>query len=111
MGREFVDRMLCDMAIAGDLAAIDGEQRCTLVAIQVDAIAARRCLRLARSVLDQRPHPRIGPHDVGGGDLRPKIQRSEEHTSELQSLMRTSYAVFCLQKKNYNTQSTNCNLS
>src|SRR3546814_7169297 len=26
--------------------------------------------------------------------------RSEEHTSELQSLMRTSYAVFCLKKKN-----------
>src|SRR3546814_2529294 len=30
-------------------------------------------------------------------------QRSEEHTSELQSLMRISYAVFCLKKKN-NTQ-------
>src|SRR3546814_3885663 len=29
--------------------------------------------------------------------------RSEEHTSELQSLMRISYAVFCLQKKNKNT--------
>src|SRR3546814_6842475 len=28
--------------------------------------------------------------------------RSEEHTSELQSLMRNSYAVFCLKKKNYN---------
>src|SRR3546814_4741387 len=28
-------------------------------------------------------------------------RRSEEHTSELQSLMRTSYAVFCLKKKNY----------
>src|SRR3546814_5410485 len=28
--------------------------------------------------------------------------RSEEHTSELQSLMRTSYAVFCLQKKIHN---------
>src|SRR3546814_2365017 len=27
--------------------------------------------------------------------------RSEEHTSELQSLMRTSYAVFCLKKKKY----------
>src|SRR3546814_8276451 len=27
--------------------------------------------------------------------------RSEEHTSELQSLMRISYAVYCLQKKNY----------
>src|SRR3546814_2529379 len=30
---------------------------------------------------------------------RPKICRSEEHTSELQSLMRISYAVFCLTKK------------
>src|SRR3546814_7806073 len=29
-----------------------------------------------------------------------EIQRSEEHTSELQSLMRISYAVFCLKKKN-----------
>src|SRR3546814_1481098 len=29
--------------------------------------------------------------------------RSEEHTSELQSLMRISYAVFCLKKKNQNT--------
>src|SRR3546814_8752038 len=28
------------------------------------------------------------------------VERSEEHTSELQSLMRTSYAVFCLKKKN-----------
>src|SRR3546814_9993927 len=31
-----------------------------------------------------------------------RIERSEEHTSELQSLMRTSYAVFCLKKKNTN---------
>src|SRR3546814_7164272 len=30
-------------------------------------------------------------------------QRSEEHTSELQSLMRISYAVFCLKKKKKNT--------
>src|SRR3546814_7335014 len=30
------------------------------------------------------------------------LARSEEHTSELQSLMRNSYAVFCLQKKNNN---------
>src|SRR3546814_1665090 len=34
--------------------------------------------------------------------------KSEEHTSELQSLMRTSYAVFCLKKKNkYNTIKNN----
>src|SRR3546814_4156177 len=31
------------------------------------------------------------------------LARSEEHTSELQSLMRTSYAVFCLKKKNHKT--------
>src|SRR3546814_8139707 len=33
-------------------------------------------------------------------------QRSEEHTSELQSLMRISYAVFCLQKKKIKTRKT-----
>src|SRR3546814_7806499 len=38
---------------------------------------------------------------------RPISSRSEEHTSELQSLMRISYAVFCLKKKNNNKQRTN----
>src|SRR3546814_5141361 len=33
--------------------------------------------------------------------IRPSAVRSEEHTSELQSLMRISYAVFCLKKKKY----------
>src|SRR3546814_2588527 len=37
--------------------------------------------------------------------------RSEEHTSELQSLMRISYAVFCLKKKNYTQYSTSSGLS
>src|SRR3546814_1008740 len=41
----------------------------------------------------------IDPRDIAGA------HRSEEHTSELQSLMRISYAVFCLkQKKKINTQ-------
>src|SRR3546814_10617022 len=35
--------------------------------------------------------------------LIPRYKRSEEHTSELQSLMRISYAVFCLQKKTHKT--------
>src|SRR3546814_1428268 len=35
-----------------------------------------------------------------------RLVRSEEHTSELQSLMRISYAVFCLKKKNKDTQYT-----
>src|SRR3546814_3376640 len=34
-------------------------------------------------------------------DSGPKSERSEEHTSELQSLMRISYAVFCLKNKNH----------
>src|SRR3546814_18482226 len=47
----------------------------------------------------------VGVEGVGGNDVRAGIQigagdRSEEHTSELQSLMRISYAVFCLKKKN-----------
>src|SRR3546814_3457330 len=35
---------------------------------------------------------------------RRSAKRSEEHTSELQSLMRSSYAVFCLKKKTHNTR-------
>src|SRR3546814_3575408 len=35
-----------------------------------------------------------------------EAQRSEEHTSELQSLMRISYAVFCLKKKKHKTLKT-----
>src|SRR3546814_9414891 len=45
-----------------------------------------------------------GRREIGHGKLawravRPLLPRSEEHTSELQSLMRISYAVFCLKKK------------
>src|SRR3546814_6050261 len=42
---------------------------------------------------------------VAREDLR-DLHRSEEHTSELQSLMRISYAVFCLKKKNRNITKT-----
>src|SRR3546814_2706207 len=38
--------------------------------------------------------------------LAPTTQRSEEHTSELQSLMRISYAVFCLKKHSMQTTKT-----
>src|SRR3546814_1754032 len=45
--------------------------------------------------------PDVQGHRVGG--------RSEEHTSELQSLMRISYAVFCLKKKKYEHTKHNIN--
>src|SRR3546814_8349881 len=38
-----------------------------------------------------------------------ELARSEEHTSELQSLMRISYAVFCLKKKNKTQNTTHTN--
>src|SRR3546814_6558375 len=48
-----------------------------------------------------------GRHSDGGGLYlfidKHRRRRSEEHTSELQSLMRISYAVFCLKKKKKNT--------
>src|SRR3546814_2875416 len=48
------------------------------------------------------PAPWI-PANADGGHVGDHAARSEEHTSELQSLMRTSYAVFCLKKKIINT--------
>src|SRR3546814_4556277 len=56
-------------------------------AVNLDAIARRRIIAVGG--LDTRRG--------GGGDE----VRSEEHTSELQSLMRISYAVFCLKKNIY----------
>src|SRR3546814_3043981 len=52
-----------------------------------------------------RRRPCGADHELrGNADLDPV--RSEEHTSELQSLMRISYAVFCLKKKTFTTTIT-----
>src|SRR3546814_5024019 len=49
--------------------------------------------------------PTPGPEDLRTTRELARIgARSEEHTSELQSLMRISYAVFCLKKKKYNNR-------
>src|SRR3546814_5404043 len=76
----------------------------------------RSGLRLERElvgnvVLEDVAHVGCRLHpDLLGGDYLDVIQpliRSEEHTSELQSLMRISYAVFCLKKKNNHYTITN----
>src|SRR3546814_3450536 len=47
---------------------------------------------------------------LGSSELHETVSRSEEHTSELQSLMRISYAVFCLKKKKKSQNKTETNL-
>src|SRR3546814_3613439 len=60
--------------------------------------------RARENAADQRQqHLDRGFHGQFLGALEPVGARSEEHTSELQSLMRISYAVFCLKKKKTNT--------
>src|SRR3546814_6618113 len=59
----------------------------------------RLCPRAAGDLGGVRRGAVHGADVVGGGEAR-----SEEHTSELQSLMRISYAVFCLKKKKYYTK-------
>src|SRR3546814_5118640 len=65
---------------------------------------------LCGGVEDRPRQPRAGMGQIAAANavqdrqhraLRHAAKRSEEHTSELQSLMRISYAVFCLKKKTH----------
>src|SRR3546814_5765691 len=60
--------------------------------------------RRAQAMVDGLNRHVMARHEADLAALPPEVRasrtRSEEHTSELQSLMRISYAVFCLQKKN-----------
>src|SRR3546814_8564992 len=85
---------VADMGIVALIALDEG------VAPRVADQRGRDAHRAAR-VEDVEYRPVIGGIDAQGGvDFRRgRAARSEEHTSELQSLMRISYAVFCLKKK------------
>src|SRR3546814_17446329 len=58
----------------------------------------RSCAQIGRELLLQVLHHQVDP-ELGARHGVVGHERSEEHTSELQSLMRISYAVFCLKKK------------
>src|SRR3546814_1680276 len=78
--------------------AQDRVARCHLVGGQHVAALDRTDAETGEVIVAVRIHPR----HFGGlaADQRAsRLLRSEEHTSELQSLMRHSYAVFCLKKK------------
>src|SRR3546814_5155103 len=72
-----------------------------LLARRADERARGRCGNEAAAA-DPRRHGPRGPRRLAAARAR-----SEEHTSELQSLMRISYAVFCLKKKTKHIQETN----
>src|SRR3546814_4020254 len=91
------------------------------LAFAVDDIYATCAQLQARGITINRP-PRDGrmafvrsPDHISiellqkGDALPPAEPRSEEHTSELQSLMRISYAVFCLKKKTKRRETDNIN--
>src|SRR3546814_7574659 len=62
------------------------------------AVAAPPSQSVGEGIAGMRPAATVSPQ--GAADhIRAMARRSEEHTSELQSLMRISYAVFCLKKK------------
>src|SRR3546814_3372649 len=71
---------------------IDGSSSCILRALQL------KDARIARGLRRNRMAGRLFPPRLSQIIFRVQ-ERSEEHTSELQSLMRISYAVFCLKKK------------
>src|SRR3546814_8359084 len=74
----------------------------------VDQLARRRRRATAPvTLLDQRHRQTAAGRVIRGPcTIDTATDRSEEHTSELQSLMRNSYAVFCLKKKKKTTITT-----
>src|SRR3546814_9495749 len=76
-------------------ASLQGEQRRIL---RMTKRAAEQGSELVRRLLAFARRQRLEPHPFRLASLQETV-RSEEHTSELQSLMRISYAVFCLKKK------------
>src|SRR3546814_4646908 len=104
----------CEAADA--LAILDGRDDIGAVFTDIEMPGGMTGLALAAAVRDRWPSMPVlvtsGRVRPGAGELpngaayiaKPYMPRSEEHASELQSLMRISYAVFCLKKKKRTAQ-------
>src|SRR3546814_2645366 len=90
------DRHDVSMAGKGKMAAARPTSREQILDRSIGSLAERHTPDLKADALQRRLQD-VHRTLVGGGDAG---ARSEAHTSELQSLMRISYAVFCLKKKN-----------
>src|SRR3546814_10488552 len=81
-----------------------GDKREKATLLEVDTIVLCTGQEPLRELAEPLRAGGANVHIVGGADVAAELDakraiRSEEHTSELQSLMRISYAVFCLKKK------------
>src|SRR3546814_1345842 len=106
-----------------------GHRRVEIALRQLAEEGQPHLLEIAREAVDQQAFPRVGGAHMRRQRLRPVEpqclaqmgegarhrdlvvaaplgKRSEEHTSELQSLMRSSYAVFCLKTKQLKENNT-----
>src|SRR3546814_3108203 len=79
---------------------LDGPLNVTQAEWLHDAWIAHKVLFFRHQDISYESHVRLGRlfGELEGHPVIPHVERSEEHTSELQSLMRISYAVFCLKK-------------
>src|SRR3546814_10892703 len=64
------------------------------------------CRDQPEPAVESTPYMDVHPETYDERALDQPLRRSEEHTSELQSLMRISYAVFCLKKKTLYNKTT-----
>src|SRR3546814_6897072 len=85
-------------------ALVTGVQTCALPIYAIEAVQ-RLALGETVPIVELEINPLIVAAEGCGAFAADAliVRRSEEHTSELQSLMRISYAVFCLKKKKNNT--------
>src|SRR3546814_3448426 len=84
-------------ALAVDAAKVNPEFHARAREIADSAIAAGRAVEAVRAEMLEAVFDEQSPEVTGAiAADTPDGERSEEHTSELQSLMRISYAVFCL---------------
>src|SRR3546814_7210888 len=86
------------------LGLLDGQNQLNRRIVDLEVEIRKTKIERSAGILSLAPSNFGGL--LGGSVQMPTSKRSEEHTSELQSLMCKSYAVFCLKKKKNNVEYT-----
>src|SRR3546814_6957804 len=99
---------VCSSDLVASIIEKEHPQVAALLIANLDPAVGAKVLELLPDVMQPDIMHRIArlgpitPEAVEMLNALLAVRRSEEHTSELQSLMRTSYAVFCVKTKNIN---------